>query len=87
MKLKQWQKYISCDCKCKFNSTACKSNQKWNNETCHCECKNYRKCKTDYSCNPSTCIYENVKYLKIIDDTSVIECDEIISVMVLYQQK
>ena len=24
-------KYISCDCKCKFNSTTCNSNQKWNN--------------------------------------------------------
>ena len=33
------------DCKCKFNSTACNSKQKWNNKTCQCECKNYRKCK------------------------------------------
>ena len=33
-------KHISCDCKCKFNSKACNSNQKWNNKTCHCECKN-----------------------------------------------
>ena len=24
-----------------------------------CECKNYRKCKKDYSWNPSTCICEN----------------------------
>ena len=22
--------HTSCDCKCKFNSTTCKSNQKWN---------------------------------------------------------
>ena len=27
-------KHISCDCKCKFNSATCKSNQKWNNKTC-----------------------------------------------------
>ena len=27
-------KHISCDCKCKFNSTTCNSNQKWNNRTC-----------------------------------------------------
>ena len=27
-------KHISCDCKCKFNSTTFNSNQNWNNETC-----------------------------------------------------
>ena len=32
----------SCDCKLKFNSTTCNSDQKWNNETCQCECT----CKT-----------------------------------------
>ena len=47
---------ISCDCKCKFNSTTCNSNQKFNNEICQCTCKNYRKCKKDYSLNASTCI-------------------------------
>ena len=31
-------------CKCKLNSTTCNSNQKWNNETCQCECKNYCTC-------------------------------------------
>ena len=46
-----------------------------------CECKNYRKCKKDYSWNPSTCICENSKYLKSASDTSVTECDEIIIVM------
>ena len=34
-----------------------------------------------YSWNPSTCTCENSKYLKSIADTSVIACDEIISVM------
>ena len=34
-----------------------------------------------YSWNPSTCICENSKYLKSIADTSVIECDEVITVM------
>ena len=47
-------KHISCDCKYKFNSTICNSNQKWDNKTCQFECKNYRKCKNDYSRNPST---------------------------------
>ena len=26
-------KHISCDCKLKFDSATCNSNQKWNNET------------------------------------------------------
>ena len=41
--------HISCDCKCKFNSTTCNSNQKWNNSTCQRKFKNYLKCKKDYS--------------------------------------
>ena len=43
-------KHISCDCKRKFDSATCNSNQKWNNETCRCKCKDYHKCKKDYSC-------------------------------------
>ena len=70
-----------CDSKCKFNSTTCNSNQKWNNKRCQCECKNYRKCKKDYSWNPSACICEKSKFLKSIADVSVTECDEIIIVM------
>ena len=41
-------KHILCDCKCKFDSTTCNSNQKSNNETCQCECKNSRRCKKCY---------------------------------------
>ena len=41
MKLKHMKKHLSCDCKWKFNSTNCNSNQKWNNKTCQCEYKNY----------------------------------------------
>ena len=84
---KTMTKHISCDCKCKFNSTTCNSNQKWNNKTCQCECKNYHKCKKDYNWDPSTCICENSKYLKSIADTSVIECDEIITVMDIVSTK
>ena len=54
--------------------------QKWNNKTCQCEFKNYRKFKKDYSWNPRTCICEHSRYLKSIGDISVITCDEIISV-------
>ena len=78
---KTMTKHISCDCKCKFSSTTCNSNQKWNNKKCQRECKNCRTCKKDYSWNPSTCICENSKYLKSNVDNSVIASDEIISVM------
>ena len=87
MKLKKMIKHISCNCKCKFSSTTYNSNQKWNSKTCQCECKNYRTFKKDYSWYPSTCICENSKYLKSIDDTSVIACDEIISVMHIVSTK
>ena len=80
-------KHILCDCKCKFNSTTCNLNQKWNNKTCQCECKNYCQCKKDYSWNPSKCICENSKYPKRTANTSVIECDEIISVMDIVSSK
>ena len=78
---KPMAKHISCDCKCICNSRTCNSNQKWNNETCHCECKSYRTYEKYYRQNPSTCICENSKYLKSIADTSVLACDEIISVV------
>ena len=52
---------------------------------CICECKNSRKCKKDYSWDPSKC--ENRKYLKNIADTSVTECDEIMIVMVIVSTK
>ena len=42
-------KYISCDCKCKFDSTTYNSNQKWNDTICQCDCKKYCMCKKDYS--------------------------------------
>ena len=74
-------KYISCDCKWKFNSKTCNSNQKWNNKRFQCDCKNYHKSKKDYNWNLSTCTCENRKYLRNIADNSVIPCDEIVHVM------
>ena len=38
---KTMAKHISCDCKCKFNSTTCNSKQKCNNKINQCEHKNY----------------------------------------------
>ena len=46
---KTMTKYVSCDCKCKFSSTASISNQKRNNKIFQYECKNYGTCKNDYS--------------------------------------
>ena len=31
---KAMTEHISCDCKCKFNTTTCNSKQQWNNKTC-----------------------------------------------------
>ena len=62
-----------------FICTTSNSNLQWNNETSQCECKNYQKCKIEYSWNPSKCICDNSKYLKSIDDTSVIKCDKIMT--------
>ena len=61
--------------------TTCNLNQKSNNKTCQCECKNYRKCKEKFSWNPCTCICENTKYLKSVADTSLTMCDEIVIVI------
>ena len=73
-------KHISCDCECKFNSTACNSNQKWNNDKCQCEYKKYLTFEKDRSWNATICICENSRYLKSVVDNSVILCDEIINV-------
>ena len=67
------------NCKCKFNSSTCNCNQKWNNKKCQYECKKYRACKKDYNWNPSMCCCGNSRYLKSIADISVIVRDEIIN--------
>ena len=74
------EKYISCDFKCKLNSTTCNPDHKLINIMCECEYKNIVHAKR-IVVGPSTCICENSKYLKIITNDSVIACDEIISVM------
>ena len=75
------REHISCDCKCKSNSTTCNSKQKWNNKTCKCEWTKYHNYEKDYSWNPSICIRENSKYLKSVVDTSVTKCDTIVIVL------
>ena len=71
-------KHVSCECKCKFDETKCKSNQWWNNDKCRCECIKHRICEKDYIWNPTTCNCENQKYLASIVDKII--CDEIIDV-------
>ena len=78
---KAMTEHISYDFKCKFNSTTCNSNQKLNNKRCQCECKNYCKCKRDYSWHPRTCICEKSDYLKSVGDSSVTEWDKIVIVL------
>ena len=39
-----------------------------------------KRCKKDYSWNPSTCICENSRYLKSTVEDSVIVCGEIINI-------
>ena len=52
-------KHISYDCKCKFDSRTCTSNQKLKNGKSQCEWKKYHRCKKDHSWNPSTSICVN----------------------------
>ena len=86
-KAKAIAKHISYDFKCKFNTSTCNPNQKWNNKTCQCKCKNYHSCKNDHGWNPSTCICENRKYLKSIADTSVSRVMRLCPLWILYQHK
>ena len=38
---KKLTKHKSCECKCQFDGTKSHSNQWWNNNKCHCECKKH----------------------------------------------
>ena len=73
-KIKTLVKHISYDCKCKFTSTTCNSNQKWNtvmiNANLSVKCiVCAKKIIVGNSWNPNTC--ENSRYLKSIVDDSV----------------
>ena len=65
-------KYISCECKCKFDGGSCNSNQWWNDDKYQCECKKR------HLWNPAKCNCKNGKYLATTTDNSVITCDQII---------
>ena len=57
--LKKLTKYISPECKCKFNWTKCNSNQWWKSGKCWCECKKHHIYEKNYVWNPRACISEN----------------------------
>ena len=75
---KTLMKHISCESKCKFDGTKCKSNQRWNNDRCWCECKKHHICEKDYVWYTSTSSFENGKCLSSIIGDSTIICDEVI---------
>ena len=54
----------------------CNLNKKWNNDKCECERKKHHICEKCYVWNPSTCSYQNGKYLTSIIDDLVITCDD-----------
>ena len=77
-KSKTLTKYVSGQCKCKFDARKNNSNQKWNNDKCQCQCKKHHICEKYYILNPATCICKIGKYLASIIDYSVVTFDEII---------
>ena len=71
-------KHISFDCKCKFDRKKRNSDQCQNKDKFRCECEKHHICEKESVSNPSTCIFENGKYLASTMDDSVITCDEAI---------
>ena len=66
------------------NNRRYNSNKKWNIDKCQYKCKNLIKediCKKDCIWNPTTCTWENGKFLESIEDDSVVTFDEIIDVV------
>ena len=47
-KSKTLTKYISCECKFRFDGRKCNSDQWWNNDKYRCECRKRHVCEKDY---------------------------------------
>ena len=69
-------KHVTYDCKCKFENTACNSNQNGIMKSANVSAKSYGMHKNNFNWNPSICICENGRYLKHIADTLVIVNNE-----------
>ena len=51
----------SCKCICRLNAIVCNNKQRWNENKCRCECKEFvdkRVCDKGFIWNPSNCEYE-----------------------------
>ena len=71
-------KYISCECKCRFDGKKRNSNQWWNNNKCQYGWKKLDVCEKDCIWNSSACNCENGKYLASVMNKII--CDEIIDI-------
>ena len=76
--MKTLTKYISWECKCRFDGTKFNSNRWWNNYKCWYEFKKHNIYEKGYIWNPATCDCGNGKCLASTMDDSVIRCDEVI---------
>ena len=50
------ESHETCKCKCRFNSSVCNNNLRWNDDKCKCKCKeliNKGVCDKGIICNPS----------------------------------
>ena len=71
-------KHTSYDCKCKFNSTTCNLNQKWNNDKANASVK--CECIVRAQRFIVGILAYNSRYLKSSIDGSVMMCDDIMNV-------
>ena len=74
---KTLRKHISCECKCNFDGTKCKSNQWWITISVDVNVKKQYICEKDYVWNSATCNCDNGKYLASSIDDSMITCPEV----------
>ena len=79
-------KHVTYDCKCKFENTACNSNQNGIMKSANVSAKSYGMHKNNFNWNPSICICENGRYLKHIADTLVIVNNEFMNAVIVYQE-
>ena len=84
----------TCKCQCRLNAVVCNNKQRWNNDKCRCECKEFIdkgvydegyawnpncECECDKSCDSGEYLdYESCKCRKRLVDNLVDECDETI---------
>ena len=66
----KWHK--TCKCKCRLDTSVCKSKQRWNENKCRCECKELidkGACDKEFIGNPSNCECECDKLVEECTET------------------